>query len=695
MARPKLYHADQPLLVRWILWLYEFCASLKLAVVLIATVAGVLAFATFVEANYGTEGVQWFIYQSPVFLWLLGLLALNIFCAAAIRYPWKRHQTGFVITHIGLLTLLGGSALTYVSSVNSQLLVHQGEQSDVGVDHDEGYLRVELPGRDDVLQYRVNFGPFNWEDQAPSPGWRKLQTALGRDNYPAPWQHPPVRVYADETTQVDIVNYYSRSEVHLVPYLSLDFKQTLQGFQIPIEVEYNRELKFGEKDFGGFGSVMLWRADAAEFQGFTECIPEQSVEGLGTLVVLVDGERYSVPLTKLDGPGNPFDLGEGISVELLRFVPAASRMGLLKGELVAQPRDPRLDEQGGQDDMPVAEFVLRRTGAEGSAPQEFRLIRAAKFPFLRLGVELPAGIAAEYYHPGMAGRIDIVEGPGEKLAYRVWQKALARVVAAGSLEKDKPVSTWSMGGGEAAWQMTLARYIPEGADGAAHQVLPLPFNKDDDTRGSTRRIQVRVTSRVGDQESSREFWLRQNFPRPWPGFDHEQVEDTKLADGSQVRCSFHVKDTPVGFAMRLNAFDLQVDPGAPMASNYTSEVTVFDKREGESDQGGKGEAETAEGQNFIVTMNAPLDYPDPQGRTLRFFQENYIPPRQNQPLASIFRVNYDPGRWVKYLGSLLVCAGIFTMFYMRAYFVKPVRTPAAPADVTAAPRVPHRTAAGV
>src|SRR3569623_256663 len=106
MARPKLYHPDQPWSLRWILWLYEFCASLKLAVILIASVAAVLAFATFVEANTGTAGVQWYIYQNPGFLWLLGLLALNIFCAAAIRYPWKRHQTGIVNTPLGLLPLL-------------------------------------------------------------------------------------------------------------------------------------------------------------------------------------------------------------------------------------------------------------------------------------------------------------------------------------------------------------------------------------------------------------------------------------------------------------------------------------------------------------------------------------------------------------------------------------------------------------
>jgi hypothetical protein len=84
----------------------------------------------------------------------------------------------------------------------------------------------------------------------------------------------------------------------------------------------------------------------------------------------------------------------------------------------------------------------------------------------------------------------------------------------------------------------------------------------------------------------------------------------------------------------------------------------------------------------VITMNRPLDYPDLRGRTLRLFQENYVPPQEHQDLASVFRVNYDPGRWIKYLGSLLICVGIFLMFYMKAYFFS---KPKKPTDAASAP----------
>ena len=56
MSRPKLSSPDQPLLVRWLLRLYEFAASLGLAVVLIFSSALALGLATFVEAAWSRMG---------------------------------------------------------------------------------------------------------------------------------------------------------------------------------------------------------------------------------------------------------------------------------------------------------------------------------------------------------------------------------------------------------------------------------------------------------------------------------------------------------------------------------------------------------------------------------------------------------------------------------------------------------------
>ena len=49
-----------------------------------------------------------YIYRGPYFAILLAFLGTNILCAALIRFPWKKRQTGFVITHAGLLIVLAG-----------------------------------------------------------------------------------------------------------------------------------------------------------------------------------------------------------------------------------------------------------------------------------------------------------------------------------------------------------------------------------------------------------------------------------------------------------------------------------------------------------------------------------------------------------------------------------------------------------
>ena len=55
----------------------QLLGSLKLAVVLLLTLAGVIGFATVLETDHGRAVAQWYVYHSSWFLGLLGLLALK------------------------------------------------------------------------------------------------------------------------------------------------------------------------------------------------------------------------------------------------------------------------------------------------------------------------------------------------------------------------------------------------------------------------------------------------------------------------------------------------------------------------------------------------------------------------------------------------------------------------------------------
>jgi hypothetical protein len=89
--------------------LVKFLASLKLALLLLAVIIVATAIGTIYESLYNADVAKRLVYSHWWFdIWLL-LLGINLFTVAAVRYPWKSYQTGFVITHGGIIILLFGS----------------------------------------------------------------------------------------------------------------------------------------------------------------------------------------------------------------------------------------------------------------------------------------------------------------------------------------------------------------------------------------------------------------------------------------------------------------------------------------------------------------------------------------------------------------------------------------------------------
>jgi hypothetical protein len=726
MARQKLNQSSQPLFVRSVLSLYEFFASLKLAVVLILLVAIVLGSATFIEANYGTAAVGFLIYHTWYFAALLSLLALNIFCAAAIRFPWKRHQTGFVITHIGLLTLLSGSAISDRGSVNSQMLVYLGDSNQVAIDMDQSIFSVSnIPGRPQQLDVRFQPGPFNWSDLAPWPITRRIKSWFGLDNPAQTWQHPPQVIYNDGKTKLEVVDYYSRSSVFGTPYLGLRFYQPKIKVEIPVDLTPERGEPFAKAPLGPVGEVMMWQASELDaLAAFKACVPDRSVEGDGTVCFWWKGETTCASvkeLNKLKAQKKRFELNGGLTVELNAYGESVDLRALVGGKGLVPPGP------DGEDIGPTVDLsIFDKSGGKETKSQALRFAELPQMP----GGKLPAGLRVDFYHPFVKGQVQILVDANEKMAYRAWQKAAARIVAAGDLEIGHAVDTFSMGGNDptggarSVMTMTALRYIGAGHEGterigANQAIIPLPFEKSEEKseRGLSKAARMRLTwTESSGQTKQDDFWLTQNLPEPWARAGGHQVHRTDIGADKPILTSLNVRETNVGFAMKLINFDLEVDPGTKMAGNYTSHLVQVDVRhdpeverlrekfDEASDAGRKQSARVAlddavtskiaaqlqtlkdksqdeqrkiaedsqDMSTLVVTMNRPLDYPDLDGRQLRFFQENYLPPDKlhDKPLGSVFRVNYDPGRPVKYLGSGLIVFGIFLMFYMRAYFFK-------------------------
>ena len=112
--------------IRATIGLVKVCAALPLAIALMALLTVVLALGTCIEHWYGAAAARFGIYGAWWFAALAALLALNIFAAMLVRLPWRRRQTGFVLTHFGLLLLLAGCLLARRGGIEAHLPVWEG-----------------------------------------------------------------------------------------------------------------------------------------------------------------------------------------------------------------------------------------------------------------------------------------------------------------------------------------------------------------------------------------------------------------------------------------------------------------------------------------------------------------------------------------------------------------------------------------
>jgi cytochrome c biogenesis protein ResB len=144
----------------------------------------------------------------------------------------------------------------------------------------------------------------------------------------------------------------------------------------------------------------------------------------------------------------------------------------------------------------------------------------------------------------------------------------------------------------------------------------------------------------------------------WVGQTDNGVTDVTVG-GESFRVGYNVRALDLGFEIKLLRAVETYDPGTQQKASYTSFVKLTDKQE------------NIVGEDRIIYMNQPLNH-----RGYKFFQSGYrlleMDQRTYKPISlSTFTVSYDPGLWMKYLGSSMLALGIVCMFYMKAYFFKP------------------------
>ncbi len=104
------------------------------------------------------------------------------------------------------------------------------------------------------------------------------------------------------------------------------------------------------------------------------------------------------------------------------------------------------------------------------------------------------------------------------------------------------------------------------------------------------------------------------------------------------------RQVDVGFDLALKDFRIDYYEGSSRPKEYSSLVV-------------------AGGNEHLISMNEPLKF---NGFT--FYQASYQTDGEGRAIASVLSVNLDPGRWIKYLGSLMLTLGIALMFWFKPQY---------------------------
>lgn len=670
MASPSHRSADErrPLS----LWrkLYQALASLELAVLVIAASAAVLGWATLVESRYGTQAVHFGIYGTWWFAALNVLLGLNVLAAALIRLPWKRYQTGFVVTHAGILVLLVGALISRLGGIDAQLPVFEGRSGHLAFEDTQHFeLTVfdaatsgrRSPGDSPptgsengggvskrTIEIPFSAGPFNWREFARLSWfpWRLAKRDMGV-------------LYDHDGIQLKVLDYLSNST-----YTDAGLKLRVQSGESDAEMVDLRvrgiagadspEDRMGlgsRQDLPGGQRIVFWIAGSRpQTEAFLKGNPREPLGAKGVLVLYAGGKRHEISLDRIEA-NQPVPLGDtGMKVELVeldaRFLAAVLKIhhpGETSQRMVLFADVPEFSQHDREHGVYGTYWVDPDKLAETVPPDsgDPKMLEAARQP-----------------------RIDILQSSDSKLYYRTWLSPQVGEV------HEVPNGEWTVFESTGnPLTLALEQYTP--GDQSGRRVVAGPFLKQDGTQ--TRQARVRLT--VDGQ--SEDFWLEGIPADPLGQAPQPEQRKVVVGDNRRVAVTLAWDQIDIGFRLFLHKFERKLDPGTSQASWYSSLVDLVDR----------DNPDKVLQQSVLITLNEPVNFSDPQtGRSYRVYQEAFRGPfkpgdplfdrivagqsQRNELFLSWLTINYDPGRGLKYFGSLLIVAGIGTMFYMRAYFFR-------------------------
>lgn len=563
--------------------LFGFLSSLKLAVIVILSLAAVLAVGTFYESLHDTDTAKHYVYGTWWFTAILGVLGINVLFAALSRWPWKRHHIGFLVTHLGILILLAGSLLTLIEGYEGQMILAEGETG-----------KKMTIKEAQLFFYDVDLGKL---EQKPA------EFRFDPPDAKRPWT---ARVLGDVEARVDDFIPNAAEDIRVEADNPLDnpaLEIKISGSRTTMqEWVFAREFERQRLNLGPATVAYLELPDLASFRR-----------------LLKEPEAFAGPALWLEG--------EWIPVKPNLNQPLKTRAGTLtlKNYLSNAAVDPNGLRSVDSERVNPALTLTLETPAGGERHTVF-----AKFPMLpTVHGEVNSKLRPRLYDfppdwNASDNALALVRLENGEHYYALKSGGAWREIS--PLALDKPVATGWMD-----FDFSVVQDTPRARIEKVYRKVSVPKGKEGPPSA------VRLT--LANGQAQREFWLGRGESR-----------DVDLGP-RRLKVAYGLKSKPVGFELRLDDFRMGTYEGTKDPSSYESQVTLIDR-----------EAQVQDSR--LIAMNQPLEY----GK-YKLFQASYqLNP--GGPDYSVLAVAYDPGIFLKYLGSLVMCTGIALMFWFKPMFVQ-------------------------
>ena len=618
---------------------FEFFASLKLAVVLLAVLIIAAIAGTIYESSFDAKVARAYVYGAPWFnLWLV-LLAANLTASALSRWPWRKHHTAFLITHLGIITLLTGSLIGRISGIEGSITLFKGEAPTNRLVVDQHQLRVH-----DVDGIIKGF-PAEFLHHPPTP------------------QRPRYLGTLASGARLQIVDYAPAIEGKLNPKPVADGGAPALHFTISTAMMNQHLESWLLVDDPQHGSFSMGLANIELKRGIVPSASSgthlrESTAGQATRSEAIELEESIFAFTKAPGE------------QVGRVAKCASTGAKVQLDQPQNGNKGRVvislgDKEASFD---VAENLGREVGIEGT---ELKLKIDNYWPDFRIQGGRPSSLSDQPNNPvvlitihgkaapaaetapnphGAGTEFNTTGGPPAMppagaeapnhltlfiandgaITYELVSRKNGK--SSGNIDMNKPLPT-----GWADWELKIDKLMPH----AKQWVDFTPIKAEKTSMAADLPDGVRV--RLEQNSEKFEQWV----PAGW------QITLPTSPNATMIAYGWKVIGLPVG--LELLDFEVKRNEGSDSPASFKSTLRAV---------AADGEAATGS-----CWMNNPFSFPGAwwrtwTGLTYKISQASWNPENLGQSTVQILR---DPGWLLKWIGSLLVVIGVFMMFYLQPY----------------------------